>query len=336
MDTKWLEDFVVLAETRSFSRAARMRNITQPAFSRRVQALEGWLGFSLVDRTTYPPCLTTAGESFYKQAQDLLGRIGELQSSGAGQPSADDSAMRIAVPHTLSLSFLPQWLSDLQRSLGPIVSHLQVGNMLDVVLWLVEGGCDLLICWHHPQQPIQLDPERFDMLRLGVEKLAPYALSDGKGRPRQDWPGKSQAPVPYLAYSSSAYLGRMAEIALAQGRTRPHLRRMCETDMAEGLKRMLLAGHGVAFLPDNTAAPEHAAGVLVRLEGGWEVAMDIHIYRERPTLARPSRPRVEQLWRLLESQLAQVAHDSLAGGGPSPASQVPRHRASGRPHGRRT
>ncbi|WP_163468518.1 LysR family transcriptional regulator, partial [Klebsiella michiganensis] len=42
VETKWLEDFVSLAETRSFSRSAQLRHVTQPAFSRRIQALEAW------------------------------------------------------------------------------------------------------------------------------------------------------------------------------------------------------------------------------------------------------------------------------------------------------
>jgi hypothetical protein len=41
METKWLEDFVSLAETRSFSRSAQLRHVTQLAFSRRIQSLEG-------------------------------------------------------------------------------------------------------------------------------------------------------------------------------------------------------------------------------------------------------------------------------------------------------
>ena len=44
METKWLEDFVSLAETRSFSRSAQLRHVTQPAFSRRIQSLEAWAG----------------------------------------------------------------------------------------------------------------------------------------------------------------------------------------------------------------------------------------------------------------------------------------------------
>ena len=40
MDTKWLEGFVALAQTGSFSRAAQLRHVKQPAFSRRIQALK--------------------------------------------------------------------------------------------------------------------------------------------------------------------------------------------------------------------------------------------------------------------------------------------------------
>jgi hypothetical protein len=44
METKWLEDFVSLAETRSFSQSAQLRYVTQPAFSQRIQSLEAWAG----------------------------------------------------------------------------------------------------------------------------------------------------------------------------------------------------------------------------------------------------------------------------------------------------
>ena len=52
METKWLEDFISLAETHNFSRSAALRHVTQPAFSRRIQSLENWLGIDLVDRTS--------------------------------------------------------------------------------------------------------------------------------------------------------------------------------------------------------------------------------------------------------------------------------------------
>ena len=72
METKWLEDFVSLAETRSFSRSAQLRHVTQPAFSRRIQSLEAWAGTDLVDRSSYPTQLTPAGQILYVQALDFL------------------------------------------------------------------------------------------------------------------------------------------------------------------------------------------------------------------------------------------------------------------------
>ena len=71
VDTKWLEDFISLAETRSFSRSATLRHVTQPAFSRRIQALEAWAGIDLVDRSSYPTRLTPAGETFHAQALEM-------------------------------------------------------------------------------------------------------------------------------------------------------------------------------------------------------------------------------------------------------------------------
>jgi LysR family transcriptional regulator, hypochlorite-specific transcription factor HypT len=316
MDTKWLEDFVALAETRSFSRAALMRNVTQPAFSRRIQALEAWTGASLIVRTTYPPSLTSAGESFYTQAKDVLNRVSMLKASDSGQIEVAEEAVRIALPHTLSLHYFPRWLTSLSPQLGTLNTQLLVGNVLDVVLWLVEGGCDMLICYHHPQQPIQLDMERYDMLTLGSERLTPFSGVDADGKPLFSLPGKSHHPVPFLDYSSSAYLGRMTQIAMTLGKVRPQLRKICEADMAEGLHRLVLEGHGVAFLPDGVAADDLAVGRLVRLAGGWELDMEIRAYRERPSLARPARKRMDQLWRLLEER-----HARPGGVSPPPVSQ---------------
>lgn len=88
METKWLEDFVSLAETRSFSRSAQLRHVTQPAFSRRIQSLEAWAGVALIDRSSYPTRLTPAGETLHAQALELLQSLHHtrdlLRSQGLG------------------------------------------------------------------------------------------------------------------------------------------------------------------------------------------------------------------------------------------------------------
>ncbi len=64
MQLNWLEDFMSLAQTRNFSRAAELRHVTHPAFGRRIRALESWAGTPLLVRGKSPVTLTPAGELF--------------------------------------------------------------------------------------------------------------------------------------------------------------------------------------------------------------------------------------------------------------------------------
>ncbi|MBM0540547.1 LysR family transcriptional regulator, partial [Escherichia coli] len=51
IETKWLYDFLTLEACRNFCQAAKDRNLSQPAFSRRIKALESAIGVVLFDRT---------------------------------------------------------------------------------------------------------------------------------------------------------------------------------------------------------------------------------------------------------------------------------------------
>jgi DNA-binding transcriptional LysR family regulator len=75
MDTKWVEDFLCLTETRSFKRAALARNASQAAFSRRIQSLELWVGADLVDRSCTPLSLTPAGHTFRCVAENIVRQV---------------------------------------------------------------------------------------------------------------------------------------------------------------------------------------------------------------------------------------------------------------------
>jgi LysR family transcriptional regulator, hypochlorite-specific transcription factor HypT len=305
METKWLEDFISLAETRSFSRSAELRHVTQPAFSRRIQSLEAWLGADLIDRTSYPTRLTPAGEVFYEQALEMLGQINNARTLLRGKRPTAQTTVDFAVPHTLSLTYMPKWMTELEAGFGSFNTRLMALNVHDAVMTLVEGGCDLLLCYHHPRQPVQLDSSRYDMLTLGSETLRAYARCDRSGVPDLLLPGSVGAPLPFLSYTSNAYLGRMVELILSDAKRPLHLAKHYETDMAEGLKMMALEGHGVAFLPESAVLREVRQKHLARADGGvpdWEVTMEIRLYREAPSAQRPGKPLVGRLWEYLRQQ----------------------------------
>jgi LysR family transcriptional regulator, hypochlorite-specific transcription factor HypT len=301
METKWLEDFISLVETKNFSRSAQLRHVTQPAFSRRIRSLENWLGTDLIDRTTFPTRVTPAGMVFYEQALEMLAQINGVRDLLRHNRAAAEQTLDLAVPHTLSLTFVPKWLAALERDFAAINSRLIALNVHDAVLQLVEGGCDLLLCYHHPRQPVQLDPGRYDMLLMGREALCAYARCGADGQPAYRLPGRKDAPLPFLSYTANAYLGRMVDLILADAHPGPHLEKRYETDMAEGLKMMALDGHGVAFLPESAVVREVEQGQLARASdaGTWEIEMEIRLYRERPSGARPGKPLVADLWDYL-------------------------------------
>ncbi|MEY4883845.1 MAG: hypothetical protein RIS34_1699 [Pseudomonadota bacterium] len=286
METKWLEDFVSLAETRSFSRSAQLRHVTQPAFSRRIQSLEAWAGTDLVDRSSYPTRLTPAGETLYDQSLEMLQALQSTRAMLRGHTSAAQDVIEFAVPHTLAFTFFPAWVTGLREKFGPIKSRLIALNVHDAVLRLVEGSCDLLIAYHHSSQPFQLDPERYEMVSLGEEVVAPYVKPDSEGAPLFSLPGRAGNLLPYLGYAPGAYLGQMVDLILKDSSTAIHFDRVYETDMAEGLKAMALEGHGIAFLPFSAVKKELRAGKLVSAlphdMKGLDITMDVRAYRERP------------------------------------------------------
>ena len=314
METKWLEDFVSLAETRSFSRSAQLRHVTQPAFSRRIQALEAWAGTDLVDRSSYPTRLTPAGETLYSQALEMLQGLQSTRAMLRGHTSAGQGVIEFAVPHTLAFTFFPAWVSSLREKFGPMKSRLIALNVHDAVLRLVEGSCDLLVTYHHESQPIQLDPERYEMVTLGREVLGPFVKPDADGVPAFVLPGRPGHPLPYLAYAPGAYLGRVVELILKQSATAIHLERVYETDIAESLKAMALEGHGIAFLPFSAVKKELRAKKLVRAGEQLELTMDIRVYRQRPVSSESEKSHAQALWTYLQSQSGSTAAVKAAAG----------------------
>ncbi len=309
METKWLEDFVSLAETHSFSRSAQLRHVTQPAFSRRIQALEAWAGTDLVDRSSYPTRLTSAGQTLYNQSLEMLQGLQSTRAMLRGHTSAGQDFIEFAVPHTLAFTFFPAWVSGLRDEFGPFKSRLIALNVHDAVLRLIEGSCDLLISYHHDSQPFQLNADRYEMVSLGQEVLAPFSRADSDGQPKYSLPGRAGQPLPYLGYAPGAYLGRMVDLILKQASEPIHLERVYETDMAEGLKAMALEGHGLAFLPLSAVKKEVEAGKLVRAGEGLEMVMDVRVYRERSSAKDVGKSHAQALWTYLKSQ----AENSLKG-----------------------
>ncbi len=115
MDLNWLRDFECLARTLNFTRAANERNITQSAFSRRIKALESWVGLPLVNRATYPIQLTEAGVQLLPIAIAAISQLSETRQTIREADRGDSRFIRISALHTISVSFLASRIENMQK-----------------------------------------------------------------------------------------------------------------------------------------------------------------------------------------------------------------------------
>ena len=225
MDHKWLDDFLVLARERNFSKAAALRHVTQPQFSRRIRALELWAGAELVNRAGTPITLTGAGDTLLaasKQAVHALAeareRIARLQSGGTWTT--------LFTGRTLSRTVVPRWLAQVRAELsksggagdaGDVPVRLMTGSIHDGVIALEQGGADFLISYAHPRLALALDEQQFEGLTLGHDELVAVSipLPNGQEGPsshcaaRHALPGTAAKPVQALGFAPQlAQIGR--------------------------------------------------------------------------------------------------------------------------------
>ncbi|WP_158809724.1 LysR family transcriptional regulator [Beijerinckia sp. L45] len=287
MELKWLEDFLSLAQTGSFSRSADARHITQSAFSRRIQALESWLGAALIDRSTYPTTLTPEGRQFRETAEDAVRMLHASRHDLQASTRAPRHAVSVAALHTLALTFFPGWFRAIEAQTGPLGSRLLSDDFHACLQALVEGGYDFLLTFHHPSAPVLLDPALCPHRVIGVDRLVLVHAGDA-------------ADAPLLGYAQNSFLGRVAAFAQADtgppATPTPHVN---ENAMAEALKAMVLEGHGRAWLPHSIVAAESLAGRLAI--AGPAVPLEIRLYRNAK-----ARTVVETVWAAAEGVAGQT------------------------------
>jgi LysR family transcriptional regulator, hypochlorite-specific transcription factor HypT len=296
MHILWLQDFLTVADTGNFTRAAQLRNVSQAAFSRRIKALELWLGAALIDRTSFPARLTADGELFRERAAEIVQQVAETRLSLAGTEVGRRNQIRIALPHSLVTGRLPAWWSAWSKKAGlGVLWSVETGNVHEIVPALVTGNIDLLICYDTVQAPIILPSDRYDRIMIGKERLGPYASTVSVGQKRNVFPGRKGSPLPLLMYSKNAIFAREVDVIIERAPQKLVSRIIFETETAEVLQAMAAADHGVAWLPESVAkrAPP---GILERIDSGeWSTTLGIVAYRDKHT----GTAAMERLWALL-------------------------------------
>lgn len=297
MELKWLEDLVAVAETGHFARAAERRNITQSAFSRRIKSLELWIGAELLDRSQHPVRLTASGRDFLPVAKDMVRQSYNARGRAMEATRIADTAITVACLHTLSLYWLPSLVARLRQTLGPFETSIvaETRTVEEYLELLVNGSTDFFICYRHDSVPLDVDQGQFPSLKLGRDRLLPYAQ---KNHGWDDLESDIGAAVPHIDYSGSSFLSTVVGIASKRAPFRSRLKTVYRGSLAESLMTAAIWGLGIAWLPESVVMGSGQSEHLTCLSEDWAVEMDLVVFKA----ASNSNQTVRVIWDLLQSQ----------------------------------
>lgn len=253
-----LKSFLVLAETRNFTRAAERLGISQPTVSQHVRKLEQAAGRVLVTRDTREVRLTDNGDAMAGFARTILAanNVATRYFSGA----AMRGRLRFGTADDLAITGLPRILREFRQLYPQINLELTVSQSDQLHRRLKAGALDLVfVKWvSGAQEGEVVKQDTFAWVGLEQTVLEPGA------------------PVPVIVYPAPSLSRKLALDALEDaGRT---WRVTCTTKQISGVLAALRAGIGIAVMP-TSLVPEDLKIITKRFELPPVGAVDFTLIR---------------------------------------------------------
>jgi len=259
MELKWIEDFLSLSQHGSFAKAAKSRHITQPAFSRRIKTLEEWIGATLINRDTYPATFTKAGFLFLKSANSLKKQINDSRKEIQSLALNNVNTIKLYTHHALSEFVVCEILKENNNIFDNLVVNVVTNNLHDSVLAFLEKKSGYLISLSFTTFPIVLPISLVESTVIGTDSLVAVVAIDNNEPLFHDKKGQV---VPMLSYPPGAFFSQVIEKNNSIKQAACELNTVYINDISSAIKSMVLAGHGIAWLPLSLVKEEINAGKL--------------------------------------------------------------------------
>jgi LysR family transcriptional regulator, hypochlorite-specific transcription factor HypT len=264
MRLEWLEDIVAIAQTGSFSGAAERRNLTQSAFSRRIQQIEEHIGVQLFDRSRKPVQLRATTQAQGAQIEQIATALRQLVVDLRRGDRVASNRIVIASQHSLTTSIAPKIIQGLQDRGEEVFVRLRSANLDECFGLLLSRQADLAIVYSAPDLGEQIAGDYLESLQIGPDRLIPVLRPDLAARIL----ASPEAEVPFVAYPSDVFFGTlMADRILPRlgpGRALPR----AETALTMAALEMAAAGVAVAWVPETLAGNDLMHGRVADLSHG--------------------------------------------------------------------
>ena len=301
MELKWLLDFVSLANTGSFSQTAKERNVTQSAVSRRIQALEHWLGTELVDRKSHPLTLTDSGIRFLEPAEIMIRLAYKVKDDFSDNQIAARDTLTFSSSTHLAISFLPRWLMHVRKGLGPFNVKVQtdISGIHDHFENLRNLQSDFLLHYGHGISTLAMDASKFGRVVIGEDVLVPVCQYELQASENYTLPSSGDQPLPYISPWHTSPIAKLIADRAAQTYPPAYLDTLVESSIVDCTKGFVAQGVGVAWLPRSAIEDELACGEFAQIgDASYEIPLPIEIFR----YSSNTKPTAMRFWKHVESQ----------------------------------
>lgn len=273
MDQQSLEDLLALIELRNITLAARRRNVSQSAYSRRLKAIEDKYEINLVDRSGRPAVPTQALKAMREEIEFAL--ISLKRVSNSFSRSVDmDPAISIAAVHSLSEGSLPLALSKIEDQLSQLRIHIHSANQDICFQLLMTEEVSLMLAYETDDKKLQAPEGLVKKTFVTMDRLVPVSTPALAKKIKDISPGDEL--IPLIAYPSDIFLGEVLYRDILVHSTHIYSKKLVAGMASVGLASAK-AGLGVAWLPASVIKNEIQNRQLVVIEELGFLGVDLEI-----------------------------------------------------------
>jgi DNA-binding transcriptional LysR family regulator len=253
----YLRTFHAVAAQRSFTRAGRELDLSQPAVSAHVRALERYFGLRLFEMRQRRVHLTPAGQALFTYTQRVFNLLDEATRAVVATQRAERGLLRLGASPTVGVYLLPAMLAQFHADHPGVQIDIAIGPTADIVGRVVAD--------HLPLGLVEAPVSHRDLVadRVGEDELVLVAPKDHPLARLRSVQPHELADVPLLRREAGSGTRALVDMALLRAGLNPPT--LMELGSPEALKQAVLAGVGLAWLPRLNVARELASRQLAQV-----------------------------------------------------------------------
>lgn len=254
--------FCDLVETQSFSKAARLNEVTQSAVSQQLKAMEGYYDMLIIDRNQKKFRLTQQGTALYATFKEILNLYEKLDCEIQEMRNVISGTINISTVNSIGLHELPPYLKSFMKDFPSVNTRVEYRRANLVYEDVLHGSADVgLVAFPVKNKELTNIPFATDELIVAMNPQNP--LSKKKSLQIKELEG-----VDFIAFEKDIPTRKATDEILKKAGIEVSI--VMEFDNVETVKRGLEINAGVAIIPKNTVSNETDRKQLVtaRLDNG--------------------------------------------------------------------